>query len=169
MIDNNRGQMLPRWAWLSALALAFSLVHVVLDYQIGLFGETSEDVSWVQAALAFLLGLLYAWWGASFAMAGGGAWQGVGLASLLVLALVWSFLGNGLAGVFACLPPCSGAFPYQDVAHFGNIIFGGWASYALWSMVRKARGAVRWVGVLVALALVAVLFLLEGLLFYSTR
>lgn len=157
----------PQWLWLVGLALAFSLVHVLLDYQMGLFGRTSEDVSWAQAALALLLGLLYAWWGVSFGMAMGSTWQGVGLAGLLWLSLLWAFLANGLAGVFACLPPCSGAFPYQDIAHFGNIIFGGWASYATWPALRASRTGMRWQAALVPVVLVVALFFLQSYLFFG--
>lgn len=157
----------PQWLWSGALALAFSLVHVLLDYQVGLFGRTSNDVSWAQAALALLLGLLYAWWGVAFALSGGSTWQALGLVNLLWLSLLWAFLGNGLAGVFACLPPCSGAFPYQDIAHFGNIIFGGWASYATWSALRTSRVGVRWQAALVPLALVMTLFFLQSYLFFG--
>lgn len=166
--DQNKG-VVPRWAWLGGLALGFSLVHVLFDYQIGLFGQTSDDVSWVQATLAFLLGALYVIWGVSFAMAQGGTWRRSGLVSLLMLALAWSFLANGLVGVLACLPPCSGAFPYQDVAHLGNIIFGGWASYATWARVRATSGGISWLAPSVVLALVVALFSLQGLLFASTR
>lgn len=161
------GRSVPQWLWLGGLALAFSLVHVLLDYQIGLFGQTSNDVSWVQAALALLLGLLYAWWGVSFAMSGGSTWQAAGLASLLWLSLLWAFLANGVAGVFACLPPCPGAFPYQDIAHFGNIIFGGWASYATWTALRASRTSMRWRAALVPLVLVVTLFFLQGYLFFG--
>lgn len=144
-------------------------MHVLLDYQVGLFGRTSNEMSWAQAALVVLLGLLYAWWGVSFALAGGSTWQGAGLAGLLWLSLLWAFLANGLAGVFACLPPCSGAFPYQDIAHFGNIIFGGWASYSTWTALRATRTGMHWRAALVPLSLVLTLFFLQGFLFFSGR
>lgn len=169
MQEEQTNQALPQWAWLGGLALAFSLVHVLYDYQVGLFGQTSDDVSWVQAALALLLGTLYAWWGVAFAIAGGSTWRRTGMASLLALAFTWSFLANGLVGVLACLPPCPGAFPYQDIAHFGNIIFGGGASYATWTRLRTTTGSVGWSSILVMFGLVAGLFFLEGLLFNSTR
>ncbi len=159
---NHRG--LPRWVWLSGVALAFSLVHVLIDYQIGLYGQTSPDASWVQAGLALVIGLLYAWWGVSFGMAGGSAWQAAGITGLLGLSLLWSFLANGLVGVIVCLPPCRGAFPYQDIAHFGNIIFGAWASYATWSTLRASRVGVRWWAVLVPVLLVVAMFALQGYL-----
>ncbi len=161
------GRTWPRWLSLGAISLAFSLMHVLLDYQVGLFGQTSNEVSWVQAALALFLGLLYAWWAVSFALAGGSARQAAGLASLLWLSLLWAFLANGLAGVFACLPPCPGAFPYQDIIHFGNIIFGGWASYATWKALRASREGLRWQAALVPLVLVVTLFFLQSYLFFG--
>ena len=167
MQAHTTGGRKPQWLWSGALALAFSLMHVLLDYHVGLFGQTSSELSWVQAALVLLLGLLYAWWGVSFAMAGGSAWQAAGLAGLLWLSLLWSFLANGVAGVFACLPPCSSAFPYQDIVHFGNIIFGGWAAYSTWTALRAARTGIRWQAALVPLALVVTLFFLQGFLFFS--
>ncbi len=102
-------------------------------------------------------------------MAGDGVWRKAGLMSLLVLALTWSWLANGLVGVLACLPPCPGAFPYQDIAHFGNIIFGGWASYATWVRLRTTPGRISWSVPSVVLALVGAVFYIEGLLFYSTK
>jgi hypothetical protein len=106
----------------------------LLDFQVGLFGQLSERVSLVQAALILFVSLLYAWWGVAFARAGSDGVRGrvAGLASLLVFAFIWSFLANGIGGVISCPPPCEGAGPYGDIAHFGNILFGSIATYATW-------------------------------------
>ena len=105
----------------SAGAILFSFVHYLIDWHIGLFGETSEDVSILQAALVFLSGLLYAAWAV---MLGSAEAKRSHAAALLVFSGGWTFLGNGLV-IFACLPPCEAGFPYQDIAHVGSLLFGG--------------------------------------------
>jgi hypothetical protein len=51
-----------KWiAWKSA-ALVASLVHVLADFHIGLYSETSSRMSSLQAANLFLASLIYGWW-----------------------------------------------------------------------------------------------------------
>src|ERR687885_763435 len=128
--------LLPRWLQLNVLALAFSLAHVIADWHIGLFGASSEAMSAPQAALLWLISGLYAWWGLSLAAAARG--PRAGLLGLVALSAGWAALGNGLPIVF-CLPPCPGAFPHQDIAHVGSLLFGGWAAYASWRAARSSE------------------------------
>ncbi|MAG36924.1 MAG: hypothetical protein CL878_11875 [Dehalococcoidia bacterium] len=121
----------PRWLWLNALALAFSLAHLLLDWHVGVFGASSDSVSVLQGGLLVLIAAVYAWWGLSLATAGRG--QRSGLVWLLILSAGWAFAGNGLA-ILACLPPC--VFPYGDVTHLGSLVFGGWAAYETWQAMR---------------------------------
>lgn len=154
----------PRWLWLNLLALAFSLAHLIMDWHIGLFGASSESISALQAALVWLVSLVYAWWGVSLAAASRGA--RAGLLSLLGLSAVWAFLGNGVPIVF-CPPPCAGAFPHQDIAHIGSLLFGGWAAYESGRAFRtnvQPLGRAGWAIPGVALASVVALFALEATL-----
>lgn len=165
MAEGIGSRVLGMWVAMGALALGFSLAHALIDFQVGLFGPSSENMTAGQALLVTLVGLLYAWWGVSFAWAGSPGARAVGLAGLLVLAFVWSFLANGVVGVAACPPPCSAAWPYQDIAHFGNIIFGGLASAATWRAVRFNSGPARWPVALTGVGLTVAILTLQGVLF----
>ena len=81
------------WAPLAAAALTFSLFHTLVDWHIGLFGGTSQDLSPQQAALAWVTAALYGWWGWSLASA---AAQRSYVASVVVLTIGWALAGNGL-------------------------------------------------------------------------
>lgn len=50
------------WAPLSAAAVAFSLVHTLIDWHIGLFAPSGPTLSAVAAALAWLVAIVYSWW-----------------------------------------------------------------------------------------------------------
>ena len=157
---SSSGRIVP----LSALALAFSLAHFLVDWHIGLFGASSESLSGLQAALIGLVCFVYAWWGVSLAAAAQGA--RAGLLSLATLSAGWSLLGNGLPLAF-CPPPCASAFPYQDLAHVGNLVFGTWAAYASWRAARVSEqppGRTAWMLPGVALVAVVALLALEALL-----
>jgi hypothetical protein len=41
----------PTWLLLNVTAMAYTLVHVLVDYQIGLFGESSLTITPLQAAI----------------------------------------------------------------------------------------------------------------------
>ena len=109
------------WASLSAAALSFSLIHTLIDWSIGQFGTTSHDLSPSRAALTWVIGALYGWWGWSLVEAAAG--RRTHLGSVLVFTVGWAFAGNGLA-LLACLPPCSAGFPHQDIAHIGSLASG---------------------------------------------
>ena len=160
--ESGRTVLLTRCLQLNVLALAFSLAHVVADWHIGLFGASSAAMSAPQAALLWLVSGLYAWWGLSLAAAARGARSG--LLSLVALSAGWAALGNGLPIVF-CLPPCPGAFPHQDIAHVGSLLFGGWAAHASWRAARASEqppGRAAWALPAVALAAVVALFALQA-------
>lgn len=155
-MTNSSGRIVP----LNALALALSLAHFLVDWHIGLFGASSESLGGVQAALIGLVCFVYAWWGVSLAAAAQGA--RAGLLSLATLSAGWSLLGNGLPIAF-CPPPCASAFPYQDLAHVGNLVFGTWAAYACWRAARASEqppARTAWMLPGVALVAVVALFVL---------
>ena len=80
-------------AWISA-ALVASLVHVLVDFHIGLYGETSSRVSSLQVANLFFTSLVYGWW--IYAVAASG--DKSALVSALVIVALWAFLWNGVVG-----------------------------------------------------------------------
>jgi len=137
--------MTPRILLLQAAAIAASLFHVLIDVWIGLFGASGGVVvaggptlTAAQALTLLAFAVLYGWWNSPIAAATAGV-RGAMLA-LAVLAFVWVFLGNGVAGFIACFPPCAGAAPWQDAAHLASVVFGGWAAWAAWSAYRAMRG-----------------------------
>jgi hypothetical protein len=118
---------LPSWLLLNVAALIFALAHSLVDFHLGLFGETSIFMTPLQAANILVICLITGWWSVSLAIAAGDG-RG-GLSSVFVLSLAWAFLGHGAVAIMAAPPP-SAAFPYQDITHFGSLIFGGLAAYA---------------------------------------
>ncbi len=129
------------WILLSAAALAMSLAHVLIDYHIGLYGSASSTaMSSLQAANIFLTCLVYACWVASLGLAMGGYRSGL-LATLLIT-VGWAFLWNGAIGLIVCPPPCRGAFPYQDIAHMGSLVFGALAAYTTWQKISDTTGPI---------------------------
>src|SRR5688572_7546474 len=114
-------QKVPVWLALNLAALAASLAHGFIDFHLGLFGTSSQIMSPLQAGNIFLACSVIACWSLSLATAQSGTRPG--LSGAFTLAIGWALLGNGTAFVFA--PPPASAFPYQDIAHFSSLIFGG--------------------------------------------
>ena len=125
-------QQLARYLQLNALTLAFSLAHTVADYGIIFAMAGFNDL-----AMAGYLGLtsaVYAWWGWSMARAAAGS--RAALPSLLALSGIWAVL-HGLTFVFIPLTNI-----LANVVHFGSLLFGLWAAYATWRVLRGGRVAV---------------------------
>ena len=127
-------------AWTAATLLA-SLVHVLIDFHIGLYGDTSSRMSSLQAANLFLTSLVYGWWIYAVGVASTG--NKSALVSALVIVALWGLLWNGVVGL-AVSPPPSSAFPYQDIAHVSCIVFGAGASAAIWRASRSIDAEVSW-------------------------
>ena len=129
------GQMPPlaRCLRLNALALAFSLAHTVADYGV-IFSMTGFH-AWGMAAYLGVASAVYGWWGWSMAQAAAGS-RAV-LPSLLALAGVWAVL-HGLTFVFIPLTNI-----LANVVHFGSLLFGLWAAYATWRVLRTTRAVAR--------------------------
>ena len=155
---------LTRWLWLNIVALVFSLIHILIDFSIGLWGKSSAVLSAVQMLNILFIALTYGFWGLALAWAARGERRG--LVTVFALTLLWSFLGNGVIGLLAAPPP-SAAFPYQDLAHLGNVIFGGLALWALWRPMRAGRGPSDWRHTLIPLALLVAVFAVESILFFA--
>jgi hypothetical protein len=124
MADTSHG-----WIAWTAAALLASLAHELIDSHIGLYGQTSSQMSLLQAANVFLTSLIYGWWLYAVGVASTG--NKSALVSALVIVVVWVLLANGVAAVAVSTPPSS-AFPYQDIAHFSCIVLGVGASAAIW-------------------------------------
>ena len=138
--------MTPRILLLQGAAIAASLFHVLIDVWIDLFGASGSvaggpTLTAAQALTLLAFAVLYGWWNSPIAAATAGV-RGAMLA-LAVLAFVWVFLGNGVAGFIACFPPCAGAAPWQDAAHLASVVFGGWAAWVAWRAWRALRNVVQ--------------------------
>jgi hypothetical protein len=119
--------MLTRCLQLNALALAFSLAHTVADYGV-IFADV-EFSSWSVAAYLGVSAAVYGWWGWSMAQAVRGTRSS--LWSLLVLSGVWAVL-HGATFPFTPL-----TLILADIIHFGSLLFGVWAAYATWQVLRS--------------------------------
>ncbi len=123
---HGRAIQLPGWLLLNIAALGSALAHTFIDQHLGLYGESSSSMSLLQAINIFMTCLVVAWWTLSLSVTTGTARPG--LSAALVLSVGWTFVGNGLAIVFA--PPPADAFPYQDLAHLISLVFGALAAIA---------------------------------------
>src|SRR5215212_3178730 len=111
---------------LNALALAFSLSHVIVD--ISLFASGPEMSEAASTAIVAVACAVYGWWGWSMAQAARGS--RAALPSLLVLCGFWA-VAHGASFVFTPLTEY-----VADIIHFGSLIFGIWAAYATWRALR---------------------------------
>ncbi len=133
MVRESEGtSALTRCLQLNALALAFSLTHVIGDYAI-LTAQAGGDALALPWYLA-LAGTVYGWWGWSLARAAGGSRSG--LVSLLALSAVWAALLNGGSAVFTSV-----TILLADIIHFGSLLFGIGAAYATWRLLRADQEA----------------------------
>ncbi len=128
--ESDRSTALTRCLRLNALALAFSLAHVIADYAI-LSAQAGGDALALPWYLV-LAGAAYGWWGWSMAQVGAGG--RIGLYSLLVLSGLWAGLLNGGSLVFT-----SPTIVLADVIHFGSLLFGIGGAYATWRVLRSGR------------------------------
>jgi acyl-CoA reductase-like NAD-dependent aldehyde dehydrogenase len=92
MADTSHG-----WIAWTAAALLASLAHVLIDSHIGLYGETSSQMSLLQAANVLLMSLFYGWWIYAVGLASMG--DKSALVSTLIIVVVWVLLANGVAAV----------------------------------------------------------------------
>lgn len=123
----------------NGIALTVVLLHVLIDFHIGLFGETSQVMTLAQAANAFQFALMAAGWMVALTIAMRGSRTGTACAIAIVA--VWGLILNGLVA-FLLVPPPSAAYPYQDLTHIGGILFGGLATYTLWEQLKRQEGAI---------------------------
>lgn len=151
-----------RWIAWTAAALLASLLHVLIDFHIGLYGDTSSRMSSLQAANLFLTSLVYGWWIYTVGVASTG--NRSALLSALVVTALWGLLGNGVAAL-AVSPPPSSAFPYQDIAHFSCIVFGAGATVAIWRASRSLAAEFSWAMPIAAGVVLISAFVVQSVLF----
>jgi hypothetical protein len=108
------------WLPWTAAALGATVAHLLIDYHIGLYGETSEMMSSLQAASALRQAVLIAWW---LVLAVAAVNDTGALTALFWLVVVDAAIMNGVVA-FVAAPPPSAAFPYQDLAHGAALVFG---------------------------------------------
>jgi hypothetical protein len=112
-----------------ALAIAFSLSHLNLDWGAQLMGgPIGPAIAPVQALVLVIGSALYALWASALVIAGQGSRRA--MAATLPLCAIGA-LGNGLS-IVACPPPCGGAAPMGDLAHVGSLVCGVWAIFESW-------------------------------------
>jgi len=129
--SSGRAALLTRCLQLNALALAFSLSHVIVD--ISLFGSGPGVSEWVSTGVVAVACAVYGWWAWSMAQV---ARDGrTGLESLLVLCGFWA-VAHGASFVLSTVTEI-----VPDVIHFGSLIFGVWGAYATWRVRRAGRVA----------------------------
>jgi hypothetical protein len=134
MHEESRVVTFNRCLLLNAIAMSFSLMRVLIDFNLILI--LLSDLLWLEGALLTFLVFVYGWWAASLALAGRDSRSG--LVSMLVLSLLWA-AGNGAAGVVSCPPPCGGLTPYNplaDISHIGSLVFGATAAYTSLMVIR---------------------------------
>lgn len=146
---SGRDWRMPVWLWVGLAAMFVSVLHIVLDFGVGLF-DLHGTLSPTEAATLVGVALIQVWWAISF-MAGARG-NGSGVASAGILGAVWAALTNGFPIVY-CPPVCPEARPLTDVGHIGSIVFGILlALVAIWSLWR-ARTRPGWFMPAVAAAL----------------
>jgi hypothetical protein len=130
---SGRDWRLPLWLWVGLATMFFSVLHIILDFGVGLF-DLSGTLSVSEAATIVGVALIQLWWAISF-MAGARG-NGSGVASAGILGAGWSALTNGYPIIY-CPPVCEEARPLTDVAHVGSIVFGIlMALVAVWTLWR---------------------------------
>ena len=125
---------MPTWFWLSLAAMAAAMLHILLDFGVGLFPMRGR-LSMAEVATLLLIILIHVWWVLSIALGAQG--RGGGVASAAILALGWTTVTNGYPIVF-CPPACPEAAPLADVAHIGSLVLGVVAAaVCLWVLLRS--------------------------------
>ena len=149
---------MPVWLWVGLATMFVSVLHIIIDFGVGLF-DLRGTLAPTEAATLVGVALIQVWWAISF-MAGARG-DGSGVASAGILGAGWAALTNGFPIVY-CPPTCAEAWPLTDVGHVGSIVLGILlALVASWSLLRArvrpgwfmpASAAALVVGTLVSLA-----------------
>ena len=151
--------MTPLLVLVQGLAIASGVLQQLIGTRIGLFG--SGDASTLGQSLTLVsYAAIYGWWPAAMYAAAKGA-RG-GLLALIVLDVLWTALGDGLASLFSCPPACAAMPPLGDIGNFAAIICGVVAAVATWRAFRAATGPIDWRFPVTAIVLVVISFALSA-------
>ena len=152
--------MTPLLVVIQGLAIASSVLQQLIAMRVGIFG--SGDASTLGQSLTLVsFAAIYGWWPAAMYAAATGA-RG-GLLALLLLNVLWTTLGNGLASLFFCPPSCAAMPPLGDIGNFAAIITGIVASVATWRAFRAATGPIQWRFPVTAIVLIVLSFALSAM------
>lgn len=152
--------MTPLLVVIQGFAIASSVLQQLIATRVGIFG--SGDASTLGQSLTLVsFAALYGWWPAAMYAAAMGA-RG-GLLALVLLNLLWTTLGHGLASLFFCPPSCTAMPPLGDIGNFAAIITGIVASFATWRAFRAATGPIQWQFPVTAIVLIVVCFALSAM------
>ena len=147
---NGRDWRLPLWLWVGLLAMFSSMLHIIIDFGVGLF-DLHGTLALAEAGTLIGVALIQVWWAVS--LMAGAQGNGGGIASAGILGAGWAALTNGFPIQF-CPPVCAEARPLSDVGHLGSIVLGILlALVVIWSLWR-ARLRPGWFMPAVALVLV---------------
>lgn len=111
---------MPVWLWIGLATMFVSVLHIVIDFGVGLF-DLRGTLGLTEATTLLGVASIQVWWAISF-MAGARGSAG-GVASAGILGAVWAAMTNGYPIVY-CPPMCEEARPLADVAHVGSIALG---------------------------------------------
>jgi hypothetical protein len=156
---------LPGWVWWTAAAVVATLTHTLIDMHIGLWGETSQDMTFLQALNALSIGIVYAGW--FLVVIRGIRGERWAMRAAFLYTSVFAFLLHGLVA-FVAAPPPSAAFPYQDLAHSLSLIFGGIASLTIWNSINGAIVKGRAYDFAGALIVIVMSQAVGGIIFFQT-
>jgi len=153
--------MTPALLMLQGAAATVSLLGYLVITRSGAFGsgvgmQTGESLALRTTAA------VYGWWLAPVAAATGGV-RGAALA-LVIIDVLWVFLGQGVAGlIFCAVPVCPDATPWTDIVRYGSLVLGAAAAWTAWGAYRAMRGPTQWAPVATAVVLILVSFTLQGM------
>lgn len=145
---------------LQAAAAAFSLLGWLILMRDGVFG-LGAGITPGQGMALVTIAAVYGWWLSPVAALTSGI-RGAALA-LVVIDVLWVFLGQGVAGyAFCAFPVCPSAAPFSDVNRLGSVVFGLAAAWTAWRAYRAMPGPTQWAPAVTALALIVLAFILQS-------
>ena len=97
---DGRGWRMPVWLWLGLATMFFDVLHIIIDFGVGLF-DLHGTLSLTEGATLVGVALIQLWWAISFLAGARG--NGSGVASAGILGAGWAALTNGFPIVY-CLP-----------------------------------------------------------------
>jgi hypothetical protein len=147
---SGRDWRMPVWLWVGLATMFVSVLHIIIDFGVGLF-DLRGPLSLSEAATLLGVALIQVWWAVSFVAGARGSASGV--ASAGILGAGWAALTNGFPIVY-CPPVCREAWPLTDIGHVGSIVFGILLALVAILTLWRARARPGWFMPAIAAALV---------------